>query len=107
MSFVEAHGTGTPLGDPIEAHALGDIYGVARPAEDPSIVGAVKANLGHLEAAAGVAGLLKAVLCAQHGIIPGQPCLSAINPRIDANALHLRFPGLTPQPWRAARRIAG
>ena len=59
VDFVEAHGTGTPLGDPIEVEALAGVYGTNRSADRPLIVGAIKANLGHTEAASGAAGLIK------------------------------------------------
>ena len=70
MQFVEAHGTGTTVGDPIEAAALGEAYGKARPPEDRCVIGSIKSNLGHLEAAAGITGLIKTALCLQHRQIP-------------------------------------
>ncbi|MGE0219673.1 beta-ketoacyl synthase N-terminal-like domain-containing protein, partial [Mycolicibacterium sp.] len=70
VDYVEAHGTGTLLGDPIEARALGTVLGRGRPADAPLLLGAVKSNLGHLEAAAGIAGFAKAVLALQHNTIP-------------------------------------
>ncbi|MEE2710902.1 MAG: SDR family NAD(P)-dependent oxidoreductase [Gemmatimonadota bacterium] len=70
VRFVEAHGTGTPVGDPVEAEALGRIIGRNRTPENPCLIGSVKSNFGHTEAAAGVAGMIKAVLALQHRIIP-------------------------------------
>ncbi|MDO5977225.1 non-ribosomal peptide synthetase/type I polyketide synthase, partial [Flavivirga jejuensis] len=72
VDYVEAHGTGTSLGDPIEINALHAIYGKDRKVTKPLIVGSVKANIGHLESAAGVAGLIKAVLCLHYNQIPKQ-----------------------------------
>ena len=72
ISYVESHGTGTTLGDPIEVEALNKTYGVNRYVNKPLIVGSVKANVGHLESAAGIAGLIKVVLCMNHNLIPKQ-----------------------------------
>ena len=72
VSYVEAHGTGTSLGDPIEARAVAAIYREGRPASRPLLLGLVKANIGHLEAAAGIAGLIKVVLSLQNNQFPPQ-----------------------------------
>ncbi|HJQ01314.1 MAG TPA: acyltransferase domain-containing protein [Jatrophihabitans sp.] len=70
VRYVELHGTGTPVGDPVEAAALGHTLGAGRPADDPLLVGSVKTNIGHLEGAAGIAGLLKVVLSLAHRRLP-------------------------------------
>ncbi|BBY77120.1 phthiocerol/phenolphthiocerol synthesis polyketide synthase type I PpsB [Mycolicibacterium parafortuitum] len=90
VDYVEAHGTGTLLGDPIEARALGTVLGKGRAADSPLLVGAVKTNLGHLEAAAGIAGFAKAVLALQHHRIPGNRGYQSPNPHIPFDKLRLR-----------------
>ena len=105
VTYVEAHGTGTSLGDPIEVRALGAVYGENRSV--PLIVGALKTNLGHLEAAAGVAGLIKAVLVLQHGEIPPNIHLNDPNPHIPWRDLPVLMPSETV-PWpEGAARLAG
>src|SRR5262249_16943791 len=81
VGYVEAHGTGTSLGDPIELEALDAVLGPNRPADRPLVVGSVKTNLGHLESAAGIAGLIKVVLPLQHREIPRHLHLSRLNGR--------------------------
>ena len=83
IDYVEAHGTGTPLGDPIEVEALGAVLGVGRPAGSPLRIGSVKSNLGHAEAASGLAGLLKTVMALRHETLPPSLHFSTPNPRID------------------------
>lgn len=82
ISYVETHGTGTALGDPIEVKAISDVYG-RREQNNPLYLGAVKANVGHLEAAAGIAGLIKLVLCLQHKTIPPVLNFEKLNSRIE------------------------
>lgn len=109
VSYVEAHGTGTPLGDPIEVQALGEVLGEGRSGEDgPVSIGSVKTNVGHLEAAAGVAGLLKVVLALQHRRIPPHLHFREPNPHIDWASLPVEV-ATEPTPWRSAAgaRIAG
>ncbi len=90
VGYVETHGTGTPLGDPIEAGALGSVFGSGR--ERPLLIGSVKTNVGHLESAAGVAGLLKAVLMLQRRQIPPHLHLRQPSPHIDWQRLALSVP---------------
>ncbi|HEY7512523.1 MAG TPA: acyltransferase domain-containing protein, partial [Vicinamibacteria bacterium] len=104
----EAHGTGTPLGDPIELRALGAVYGESRPADTPLLVGSVKTNVGHLEAAAGIAGLIKVVLSLQEAEIPPHLHFREGNPHAPWAELPLVIP-TEPRPWPASggRRLAG
>ncbi|MFA7514145.1 MAG: beta-ketoacyl synthase N-terminal-like domain-containing protein, partial [Mycolicibacterium vanbaalenii] len=90
VDYVEAHGTGTLLGDPIEARALGTVLGKGRAADAPLLLGAVKSNLGHLEAAAGIAGFAKAVLALQHNMIPANLGYQSPNPHIPFEKLRLK-----------------
>jgi acyl transferase domain-containing protein len=92
ISYVEAHGTGTPLGDPIEMEALKRVLGQPRADDSQCAVSSVKTNLGHLEAAAGVAGLIKTVLALQHGRIPRHLHLQTLNPRISLAGTPLVIP---------------
>ena len=104
VGYVEAHGTGTVLGDPIEMQALGAVLADGRDADLPVLVGSIKTNMGHLEAAAGAAGLMKAVLAIGHGQIP--PSLHFVNPspHIPWDQLPVRVPTtLTPWPEGFAR----
>ncbi|MFW0151011.1 beta-ketoacyl synthase N-terminal-like domain-containing protein [Mycobacterium sp. smrl_JER01] len=90
VDYVETHGTGTLLGDPIEARALGTVLGRGRSADKPLLLGAVKSNLGHLEAAAGIAGFAKAVLALQHRQIPANLGYQTPNPHIPFDNLRLK-----------------
>jgi acyl transferase domain-containing protein/NADPH:quinone reductase-like Zn-dependent oxidoreductase len=90
VSYVETHGTGTVLGDPIEAQALGAVLAKGRPPHQPCRIGSVKTNIGHLEAAAGLAGVVKVVLALRHGALPPSLHFEAPNPHIDFDALKLR-----------------
>ena len=92
IGFVEAHGTGTALGDPIEVEALAATIGMDSSDAGPCFLGAVKANIGHLEAAAGVIGMIKAILCLQHGQVPPQPNFTALNPYISLANTRLVIP---------------
>jgi acyl transferase domain-containing protein len=92
IGYLEAHGTGTALGDPIELHAIDAVLGVDRPEKQPLLVSSVKTNIGHLEAAAGIAGLIKAVLVLRHGCVPPHLHLSQPNPAIEWDRLAIAVP---------------
>jgi acyl transferase domain-containing protein/acyl carrier protein len=98
VQYVEAHGTGTPVGDPIEASALGAVYGKTRGSEDCCVIGSIKTNMGHLEAGAGIAGLIKAVLCLGHRQIPANLHFEKPNPQIPFDDLRLRV-AQRLEPW--------
>lgn len=106
VTFVEAHGTGTRIGDPIEVEALTDVYGREQGA--PFYLGSCKTNIGHPEAAAGIAGLIKVVLSLQHAQIPGNLHFQQLNPDISFDGTTFTVPTeLTPWPAAGGRRIAG
>ncbi|SBT46860.1 type I polyketide synthase [Micromonospora narathiwatensis] len=90
VDYVEAHGTGTPVGDPLEAGALASVFGAGRPADRPLLIGSVKPNIGHLEAGAGVAGVIKTVLALGHGELPPSLRVAHPNPAIDWESAGLR-----------------
>ncbi|MGC2163614.1 MAG: beta-ketoacyl synthase N-terminal-like domain-containing protein, partial [Silvibacterium sp.] len=108
VQYVEAHGTGTLLGDPIEAKALGAVLGVERPPGRWCALGSVKTNLGHLEAAAGVAGLIKVALAIRHREIPPSLHFEKPNPHIHFDELPLRVQTtLSPWPAESGSALAG
>ncbi|WP_414588370.1 alpha/beta fold hydrolase [Scytonema sp. PCC 10023] len=98
VSYVEAHGTGTTLGDPIELESLAAVYGKNRPQNRPLVVGSVKTNFGHLEAAAGVSSLMKVVLALHHQEIPPHLHFTEPNPYIPWNEIPVVVP-TTGMPW--------
>jgi acyl transferase domain-containing protein len=107
IGYLEAHGTGTALGDPIELEAIRRALCAGRDASAPLVVGSVKTNIGHLEAAAGVAALIKVVLALQHGEIPAHLHFERGNPNVDWTDLAVRIP-TRALPWNAdGARIAG
>ena len=108
IDYVEAHGTGTSLGDPIEVQALAAVLGEGRRADSPLTIGSVKTNIGHLESAAGIAGLIKVILALQHGEIPPHLHLENPNPYIPWDDLPIVIP-TQRQDWPARRgpRTAG
>ena len=108
IDCIEAHGTGTPLGDPIEMQALSSVMG-ERAGAAPLIVGSVKTNLGHLEAAAGMAGLMKMVLSMQHAQVPPHLHFETLNPHIhlDPTRLHVAGNSLVDWPARTGKPRRG
>lgn len=105
MCYVEVHGSSTPIGDVIEAEALAEVYGHAEGA--PVLLGSAKGIIGHLQAAGGIASLIKVVLSIKHGEIPGNPKVTTVNPDISLAGPTFAIPA-EPAPWPAppARRIA-
>ena len=101
VSYVEAHGTGTPLGDPIEVRALDAVYGPHR--REPLQIGSVKTNIGHLEAASGIAGLLKVVLALHHDRIPPHLHLDQPTPHLEWDELAIEVP-TSPRVWARGER---
>lgn len=108
IGYVEAHGTGTSLGDRIEAHALGMVFGRKRPGSGPLMIGSIKPNIGHLEGAAGIAGLIKAVLMVERGSLLPSGGFTEPNPAIPFTELVLRvvdelqeWPVVAGRPRRA------
>ena len=104
IDYIEAHGTGTALGDPIEAHALAAVYGPGREPSHPLVIGSVKTNVGHLEAAAGVAGLIKTVLSLEHEHIPKHLHFRSMNPHIDWGSLAVEIP-VEGRAWPRGERV--
>ena len=108
ISYIEVHGTGTPLGDPIEVHALTQVIAPGRSLEHPCVIGSVKTNIGHLEAAAGMAGVIKVILAMEHGQIPPHLHLAHLNPRIVLAGLPIDI-ATSVRAWPAVQggRLAG
>ena len=104
IDYVETHGTGTSLGDPLEVEALIEVLGQARSDGSVCTLGAVKTNIGHLEAAAGVAGLMKTVLCLQHEAIPANLHFQMLNPRISLEGTPLLIAS-ERRPWPMGQRV--
>ncbi len=106
IDFIETHGTGTPIGDPIEVQAIRTVHGTRK--GRPVYLGAVKSAIGHLEAAAGIASLIKVVLALQQRTIPPQPLVGALNPRINLSAIPAIL-SKESQPWNVTghERLAG
>ena len=108
VGYVESHGTGTALGDPIELRALGEVYGKDRHKDDSLIVGSVKASIGHLEAASGAAGIIKAILALNNETVPHQLNFHTPSPYVSWEELSVRIPTESvPWPESDKPRIAG
>lgn len=104
VDFIEAHGTGTPVGDPVEAAAIGAVYGQGR--AQPLPITSVKANLGHMEPASGMAGFVKAMLALKHQALPPTLHLKTPNPHIDFAGLNLELPfDAYPLPAKSGRPL--
>jgi acyl transferase domain-containing protein len=106
IGMVEGHGTGTPVGDPIEVRALTKAFRSHTGETGFCALGSVKANIGHLNYAAGIAGLLKAILCVKHGEIPPAPCFDEPNPDIEFTGSPF-YVNREPRPWPAGPRRTG
>ena len=107
IGYVEAHGTGTPLGDPVELAALTRVFTAQTRRRQFCAIGSVKTNIGHLDAAAGVAGLIKAALAVQHGVVPPSLHFDHANPntRLDEGPFFVPTPrSPAAHGWTAARR---
>ena len=102
--YVECHGTGTKAGDPVELGAISESLCAQRSSDKPLIVGSIKTNIGHLEGAAGVAGLIKSVLCLEKGIIPPNTNFKEPNPAIHFEEWNLKVSGAPVTFWRTAIR---
>ena len=107
VGAIEAHGTGTALGDPIEVEALGEVLGAGDPTENPCVLGSVKTNLGHLEGAAGIAGLIKLVLCLHHESLPRLVHFESPNPLLALSGTRFVLPREARSWKRGGRRRLG
>lgn len=107
IDYVEAHGTGTAVGDPIEARAIGDALGKRRPKDNPLLIGSVKSNMGHLEAASGVAGLVKALHCIQHRVVPATIGIKTLNPKIEFDDWNIEVATEARQLKKTGKIIVG
>ncbi|KAI9688389.1 MAG: Type I Iterative PKS [Bathelium mastoideum] len=97
-AYLECHGTGTQAGDPMEVGGAGSVFAKTRSADNPLVIGSIKSNLGHAEPAAGISGLMKAVMAIEKGLIPGNPTFETPSPRIDFAGLKVKATQ-TAIPW--------
>ena len=107
IGYLECHGTGTLAGDPEEVHAAASVFSPARSIDEPLIIGSIKSNIGHSENAAGISGLLKAIMAVEKGTIPGNPTFVDPNPKIDFRKLKVKATQKAiPWPEWTRNRIA-
>ncbi|KAL7629709.1 hypothetical protein AAE478_001232 [Parahypoxylon ruwenzoriense] len=105
--YVEAHGTGTQIGDSTELNALGRVFKSSRSTKEPLYIGSVKANIGHLEGGSGLAGILKAIMILEKGVIPPNPLFEKWNPKIKAKSNNFQVPtACIPWPTKGLRRVS-
>ena len=105
--YLECHGTGTQAGDPQEVQGVASVFSQSRSADQPLVIGSIKSNIGHSEPAAGVSGMLKAVLIVENGSIPGNPTFITPNPKIDFENLRVKATRTAiPWPRGAIRRVS-
>ncbi|KAI1811935.1 ketoacyl-synt-domain-containing protein [Poronia punctata] len=105
--YVEMHGTGTPVGDPIELSAISSTFGASASAETPIYVGSIKPNVGHTEGCAGLAGVFKAILCLENGVILPTANVETVNPKLTFAENNLALPQqVLPWPTQGLRRIS-
>ncbi|KAJ6030992.1 polyketide synthase [Penicillium herquei] len=105
--YFEAHGTGTQAGDPLETSAIGNTIGLSRSTADPLLIGSIKSNIGHLEGASGLAGIIKAVLIVEKGLIPATAGFESPNPKLRLEEQGLKVVSkLTPWPHKGVRRVS-
>ena len=103
IDYLETHGTGTAVGDPIEINAVANVFGPDRQDDRPLLIGSVKTNIGHLESAAGIAGLIKTALVVRHGVIPKHLHFHEPNPSIDWDRIPIQVTS-TMMDWPLGRR---
>lgn len=105
--YLECHGTGTLAGDPMEVAGLASVFAPTRSLDNSLLIGSVKSNIGHSEPAAGMSGLIKAILAVERGVVPGTPTFLTPNPRIDFQASRVRVSNrAVPWPKQSLRRAS-
>lgn len=106
-AYLECHGTGTQAGDPTEVNGMASVFSAKRSSDKPLVIGSIKSNIGHSEPAAGISGLLKAILAVENGVIPGNPTFIDPNPKINWQTGNIKASRSTiPWPRDALRRAS-